>query len=144
MTICIAPVERATDGPCEMCGFDHYEPRVHDMRVGGQRGLYPKEGAHAFLGLPTRLCLHEGGEHFGQHTRRGTWCGLCPTQREKEHAYQEGEWCSLCGGNGDVCPVCDIEQASSGSRAAEEGDHTNVSCPTCLGFKAVASVEVSA
>lgn len=134
MIICRYPTERATDGPCETCGREAWTLRHDDpMR-------------HPFLGLPTRLCLHEEDQHEPEHRIDqpkaalhglpvAATCVPCfeGTTEHWDHAYQEGEWCPTCDGSGEV----------NGGMDGLAGEKPTMLCSTCKGLKAV-SVQVQA
>lgn len=132
--ICIAPTERATDGPCETCGWDQGGYR-HQATVRGM-----EFSGCTWLGLPKGLCLHGLGDH--ETPDKGGNCVPCYIDSKAgsgleaslivfHHTYLEGEWCPMCRDGKLVWP-----QVSD--------DGTEVFCPTCQGFRAVASVEVGA
>ncbi len=133
--ICIAVIERSDNGPCqatlltavpEMCGHD----RDHNCHS-------PLHDCPGFLGLPTRLCLHEKDEHgvVRINSIPTNWCMGCArhvrseADDEPEHAHLEGERCPTCDGLGRVreWPFDDSER-----------------CPDCKGLRAVDKVEVDA
>ncbi len=73
--------------------------------------------SHAWLGLPTRLCLrpeidYGSSDYYGWHHNDLV-----------DHAYQEGEWCLTCKGG--------TEQ-----RATYQSPRRLEPCLTCKGLRA--------